>query len=496
MLHSKAPFEKPTAQLPPLDMDTFVDFYELLGLALSSTGSELRKAIGALYLEAQKNLDHRDRQKKLFFQQMYEVHLPRARYVLLDDKRRLEYDAHTRTFRADRAQQKAVSEANKDAAVTKSAPTAFALATLQHAEIDDEMAPEDVATRRETLWRHWQHGLETSVAAPQTLSLIFTPEQKVREEKRNVYMRQTACVVREEERVRREESLRRQQQRWEMEQNQAEDERRQAQAEQQREAEQQRRRLDLAKAARLRWSWGSGSGAFVLGALLLFALTGASSRGIATASSEIQLGHRPYHGTAASVPGKIEIEDYDLGVEGTAYHKKTHTINGGGDYRSGSGVSMTSTDSGHAVTATARGEWLDFTINPTQSGLYDIAVSASSPAGGGTFSVGFDKQDKTGTLVVPATGDFSKYQVVEKKNVALSAGQQVMRLTFASASSDGSVGNFDSIELRPGAAVSNGWASTLGAFVKPLLFAVLALLCFALGRGMGNLAEKRALKSA
>ncbi len=492
--------------------DDFVDLYNLLDLPLSSTQSELRKVISILYLEAQKNLDHRNAQKKFYYQQMYEVHLPRARFILLNDKRRPEYDEHVRTFCTDRAEQRAaqLSNANLLEDVAHTASDVLngtgiiedAAARVAQSVFEEEVTPEMLAARRESLWLQWQKSLEATQESSTPQPLVFTPQQAVREEVRNVYMRKTSVVVRQEERARREESLRRQQERWREQKQQqeksAEEERQKIEAEQKQWEEQKQRQIALAKTARVRWSWGSGLSAFMLGTMLIFVLSGVSSTGTASLANEPMLGHQPYRGVTSAIPGKIEAEDYDQGMESTAYHKLTHTINGGGDYRSGSGVPIVPTNAGYAVTNTAPGEWLNYTVNVAQSGLYDLDANVASREGGGSFSLSFNGQDKTGALAVPATSSDNAYQTVEKKGIELSAGQQTMRLTFASASGDGSAGNFDFLQLRAetvaqGGSLSNLAASNLAAFARPLLLLILALCCCMLGNQMGKAAEQRVL---
>lgn len=493
-----APSKSPATDL---DLDNFIDLYDLLGFSISSTGSELRKMISALYLEAQKNLDHRNTEKKLFFQQMYEVHLPRARYVLIDEKRRGEYDDHVRTFREDRAQQRAAAEAKMELHSVVLAPdheSGEAGKTPVQAQkiVLEELSPVELAARRENQWQKWQENLAAPPAQKLELPPIsFTPQQIEREEKRNVYMHQTATTVREVERVRREESLRRQQNRWK-EQEKTQTEAQQEIASERRQQEERRnRQVALAKTARTRWSWSSGIGLFAVGATMIFAFAPTSSNRSAVAAGDTLLGHRPYHRVPSPIPGKIELEDYDLGMESTAYHKKTRTINGGGAYRSGSGVFMVATDSGHAVTKTASGEWLDYTVNVAQSGTYDLRMSVASPSGGGTFSVSFNGKNVSGALAVPSTGDYDTFQTVEKHDVSLAAGRQVMRVAFDSAASDGSAGNFDSIEVRAGTENSRGLMARFGDLARILLLGILALSCFVLGKKIGASAEERALKT-
>ena len=80
--------------------DAFVDLYEVLELPLDADRVTIRKKINELYLEAQRNLDHRNFQTRVKYQELFEVTLPQARYILLDDGRRDQYDALVRSARA------------------------------------------------------------------------------------------------------------------------------------------------------------------------------------------------------------------------------------------------------------------------------------------------------------------------------------------------------------------------------------------------------------
>ncbi len=79
--------------------DEFIDFYHALDLPLEADRKEVRARIAEVYLEAQRNLDHRNFPTRVKYQELFEVILPRARYILLDDARREEYDSLVRAFR-------------------------------------------------------------------------------------------------------------------------------------------------------------------------------------------------------------------------------------------------------------------------------------------------------------------------------------------------------------------------------------------------------------
>jgi hypothetical protein len=149
-----------------------------------------------------------------------------------------------------------------------------------------------------------------------------------------------------------------------------------------------------------------------------------------------------------SLPGTVQAEDFDSGGEGVGYHD-TDTTNMGGAYRPNEGVDIKpTTDSGvtgFAVGWAAAGEWLRYTVNVLQAGVYSIGVRTASQGAGGTFHIEFDGVDKTGPLNVPDTGTWNNgtWQTVTKIGVSLKGGQQVVRIVLDSNGASGFVGDFD-----------------------------------------------------
>lgn len=161
----------------------------------------------------------------------------------------------------------------------------------------------------------------------------------------------------------------------------------------------------------------------------------------------------PYPGPAAhSIPGTIEVENFDKGGQGVAYNDKD-AQNHGKEYRPTEGVDIeVAPTNGYTVSWAAPGEWLEYTVNVAQAGKYDIAVHASSWLQGGTFHLRFNGIDKTGPLKVPLTGDWLRFVPVVRAGVDLAAGQQVMRLSLDSAGADGYwVAGFNFITITPAA---------------------------------------------
>jgi aryl-phospho-beta-D-glucosidase BglC (GH1 family) len=135
-----------------------------------------------------------------------------------------------------------------------------------------------------------------------------------------------------------------------------------------------------------------------------------------------------YNNTIAKIPGTIEAENFDSGLEGDAYHD-ADVVNTGNYYRLGSGVDIYK-GKGNSVFVgnTHAGEWMEYTVNITKQGKYAINAYVSCPAGGGSFKIqfgnnqSFDFQvDRTDTIV-----NFIKVS----QEAILDSGQQVMRIQF------------------------------------------------------------------
>jgi hypothetical protein len=78
----------------------WIDFYALLGVDADVDKETLRKTIGQTYADASANCDHRDLQRRHYFQTMVERVLPQCRRVLLDPTMRAAYDEQNALHRA------------------------------------------------------------------------------------------------------------------------------------------------------------------------------------------------------------------------------------------------------------------------------------------------------------------------------------------------------------------------------------------------------------
>ena len=157
----------------------------------------------------------------------------------------------------------------------------------------------------------------------------------------------------------------------------------------------------------------------------------------------------PYSGTPIALPGTIQAENYDRGGEGIAYHDTT-SGNSGGVYRTDSVDLQTAVDTGagYKLKSAVAGEWLNYTVNVTAAGTYTLAMRVASSGTGGTFHIEVNGVDKTGPIAVPNTGGWQVWRTLSKSGVALSAGEQVIRVVLDTNGASGLTGNFNWIAVQ------------------------------------------------
>ncbi len=150
----------------------------------------------------------------------------------------------------------------------------------------------------------------------------------------------------------------------------------------------------------------------------------------------------PFKGEALAIPGKIEIEDFDIPGVGTAnvtYYDTDDANNGTSDYRKGTGVDLKE-ENGKVVLGWGNtDEWLEYTVNVKKAGEYTMyAAVATGSADGAGFKLSLDGKDITDTITVKPneqTGDeenFDDYSKVHA-DVTLPAGEHILRFTITKA---------------------------------------------------------------
>jgi hypothetical protein len=159
-------------------------------------------------------------------------------------------------------------------------------------------------------------------------------------------------------------------------------------------------------------------------------------------------GPTPFNGTIA-LPGRVEMENFDNGGPGIAFHD-LDGVNSGGEYRATAVdiVGSSDGDSGFLVGWAFAGEWLRFSVD-AQPGTFDLEIRVASAGPGGTFHIEANGHDITGAIAVPDTGGWLSWTTIRKPGVTLSSGPQSLRLVMDSDGPSGATGNFNWFQLVP-----------------------------------------------
>jgi hypothetical protein len=169
----------------------------------------------------------------------------------------------------------------------------------------------------------------------------------------------------------------------------------------------------------------------------------------------------PFGGTAVTLPGRIEAENFDDGGEAVAYHDDSPG-NLGGTYRATDVDVESAADSDGAfdVGWAMAGEWLNYTVNVAAGGTYDIDVRVASAGTGGTFHLEVNGTNVTGRLAVPDTGGWQTWTTIHVPAVTLNAGVQIWRLVMDTNGGTSAVGNFNWINVARSGSASTPFGGT------------------------------------
>ena len=136
-----------------------------------------------------------------------------------------------------------------------------------------------------------------------------------------------------------------------------------------------------------------------------------------------------------TIPGTIQAEHFDNGDEGITFHDADRSNNGGSSFRSNNGgVDIKTISTGNAITNTAADEWLEYTVNIEQDGMYSIDTYISSDVTTGSFSlslapIGEELKAITTEIKVPGTGGSNK-AIYSRTKSALKKGQYILRFNI------------------------------------------------------------------
>lgn len=144
----------------------------------------------------------------------------------------------------------------------------------------------------------------------------------------------------------------------------------------------------------------------------------------------------PFKTAPIALPGILQAEDFDIGVNGVAF-SDTDDKNDGGKYRT-NGVDIGSQATNeYFVGWTSAGEWLEYTVKVDESQLMIWSAKVSSANTGASIRIYMGNIDLTGKIPVPqsANSDWSVYNEVKgRTKVAMPVGTYKLRVVIESSS--------------------------------------------------------------
>ena len=160
----------------------------------------------------------------------------------------------------------------------------------------------------------------------------------------------------------------------------------------------------------------------------------------------------PFGGKAATLPGKIEVENYDItgSGKGNNSYYDMDSENKGKVYREDAvDIEEIKCDDDasskcYGIGYTQAGEWLEYTVNVATAGEYYLTLRAAAGGNSGSVQLSVDEKAITDTIAIPQTAenDWSIYKNINAGKIKLDAGKHILRLAIT-----GSYANIDWINI-------------------------------------------------
>lgn len=150
---------------------------------------------------------------------------------------------------------------------------------------------------------------------------------------------------------------------------------------------------------------------------------------------------KPFKANVIKAGASLAAVDYDLGINGQAYFdqdtadyhvstQKTTIGNRGGTYRN-DGVDIrkhTASKAGYFVSDTEAGEWLQYTINVQEAGVYRLTMNVAAKDNKGDISVLINGKTVVANKSIPQTGGLAVFKPLLFKGIRLTKGIQKLKV--------------------------------------------------------------------
>src|SRR5690606_2863059 len=98
---------------------------------------------------------------------------------------------------------------------------------------------------------------------------------------------------------------------------------------------------------------------------------------------------------------------------------------------------------GYGIGWVREGEWVSYTVDVAEGGLYWVTIPVASDGQGGSFHIESDGEVVSEAIVIPDTGAWTQLTTIEVHGVRLKQGRQVMRLVMVADGETGGIGDID-----------------------------------------------------
>lgn len=165
---------------------------------------------------------------------------------------------------------------------------------------------------------------------------------------------------------------------------------------------------------------------------------GVNTTGLAGGSVVDPEPQTPFGGNAATIPGKIEAENFD--VPGIGSGNDSYSVgssgHGNSEYRKDESVNLYKNATGVVIGYNDEGNWYEYTVDVKETGTYTMYAAVASANATSSFKLSIDGKDITESISVPqaAAGEenYSDYNKVNT-DVNLTSGKHILRLTVTGA---------------------------------------------------------------
>jgi hypothetical protein len=150
----------------------------------------------------------------------------------------------------------------------------------------------------------------------------------------------------------------------------------------------------------------------------------------------------PYNNSINNIPGTVEAENFDEGKIGVGYLDFPSTEANPHNYRI-SDVNIGTHYGGYHIGYIQKGEYLTYSVNVSESAMYDIDVNAASTQNTGSLRFILNRAKLTGSIRLPSTSSWDVFSPTTIHNVYMPAGKYILKIDF-----DGEGFNLDNMVFK------------------------------------------------